>query len=165
MKKREDKPAALDHVLYEIEMLTKALLALRWTRSDRSDDNAWLESFAIHARNLNEFFGDDEKPKSFMRANHFVEWTYTRIFDRNLHRRASAQVAHLTYDRDCGAEKSPWPVADIFSGLQTQSQTFLKAVAANPALMAHRSNRSRTEYLLHFLPKIYASEQSVIVAS
>ena len=38
-----------------------------------------------------------------MKPHHFVEWTYSYVFDGRLAGRASGQVAHLTYSRDHGA--------------------------------------------------------------
>lgn len=155
IRKRDDKPAALDHALYEIEMLTHALIALnRPGIAPTADGSGWLEVFAIHARNLNEFFAKEEDRGGYMKPHHFVSWTYSYTFDIALARRASSQVAHLTYDRERPEEKTPWPFAAHFISLRDQVLPFLQAVEKNDALMAYHSNRARTHALLDVLPKI-----------
>jgi hypothetical protein len=157
MRKKDDKPAALDHTLYEIEMLTHALLALcRPGVPATADGSCWLEVFAIHARNLNEFFAKEEEGGGYMKPHHFVpSWTYRYVFDTKLARRASSQIAHLTYDRDRPEEKTPWPFAPHFKSLRAQALSFLKAVTSDEALMAYHSNRARTQRLLDILPRIH----------
>ena len=155
MRKREDKPAALDHVLYEILMLAHPLFALpRRGVVPVLDGSGWLEVFAIHARNLNEFFAEGEARGGYMKPHHFVTWTYTYVFDANLARRASAQIAHLTYDRERPEEKTPWPFEEHFKALRVPALEFLRAVAAVDPLMAYQQNRRRTQELTAFLPKI-----------
>jgi uncharacterized protein YqgQ len=156
--KRSDKPAALDHVLYEIEMLTHSLIALYANGYSTPQKNAWLECFAIHARNLNEFFGKTAAGKSYMQPGHFVPWKSSYTFNSDLARRASAHMAHLIYDRERPEEKAPWPIPEIFKSLREPSLAFLRAVAADRPLMAYDRNRERTESLLAELPKIVFSE-------
>jgi hypothetical protein len=43
MKRKTDSPAALDHVLYEMEMLTMAVVELSRTGRPQYVDSAWLE--------------------------------------------------------------------------------------------------------------------------
>ena len=46
-----------EHLLYEIQMLHETRKALNGERvSDQIITNALMESFCVHARNLNEFF-------------------------------------------------------------------------------------------------------------
>ena len=154
MRKRDNKPAALDHALYEMEMLTGALMAL--CRPDLSpvDGSGWMEVFAIHARNLNEFFGVNDPGGAYMRPAHFVPWKYSYTFDKNLARRASGQIAHLTYDREKPEDKTQWPFEEIFKKLRLQYIDFLKAVASVEPLMAYHQNRRRVEVLLDRLPRL-----------
>jgi len=73
VRKRDNKPAALDHALYEIEMLAHSLQALCRPGVPRSrDGSGWLEVFAIHARNLNEFFAKEEEKGGYMKPHHFA---------------------------------------------------------------------------------------------
>jgi hypothetical protein len=153
--KLHDKPAALDHALYEIEMLTHALLALnRLGVATTADGSGWLEVFAVHARNLNEFFAKEEERGVYMKPHHFVMWTYSYTFDSSLARRASSQVAHLTYDRERPEEKTSWPFAEHFRSLREQVLPFLQAVEKVDSQMAYQSNRARTQALLNLLPRI-----------
>jgi hypothetical protein len=154
-RKRDDRPAALDHALYEIEMLTHALLALnRPGVAPTADGSGWLEVFAVHARNLNEFFAEGEKHGGYMKPHHFISWTYSYTFDRALARRASSQVAHLTYDRERPEEKTSWPFAEHFDALRKQALPFLLAVEKVEALMKYHANRARTHALLDVLSRI-----------
>lgn len=154
MRKKDDKPAALDHALYEIEMLVHSLLVLCRPGLSPRDGSGWLEVFATHARNLNEFFAKKDFGGAYMKPDHFVPWTYSYVFDTDLARRASSQVAHLTYDRERPEEKTTWPFEQHFKALREPSLAFLKAVVSVEPLMVYHINRPRTEALLDVLPKI-----------
>jgi hypothetical protein len=154
VKKKDDKPAALDHALYEIEMLIHSLLALCRPGISPPDGSGWLEVFATHARNLNEFFAVKDFGGAYMKPIHFVAWTHSYVFDTDLARRASGQVSHLTYDRERPEEKTSWPFERHFKALRGPSLAFLKAVRQQEPLMAYHANRARTDALLDVLPKI-----------
>ena len=163
MKKRDDKPAALDHALYEIVMLKHALNEVCRSRPPH-EGSGWLEVFAIHARNLNEFFSSKDFGRGYMKPEHFVPWTYSYVFDKGLDRRASSQVAHLTYDRERPEEKTQWPIEKIYRSLREQSLTFLKAVARVKSLMNYGTNQARTEELLRILPQIHFASDSAVAS-
>jgi hypothetical protein len=151
MQRKQASPADLDHVLYEIEMLSEGLKALH-TRSAApgADHNAWIESFAIHARNLNDFFG--KKPRGgYMKPDHFVKDWGSYAFEKKIERRASNQIAHLTYDREGQQEKTRWPAKEFLNDLRKPCLSFLKAVAKVDALMAYDKNKQRTEALIALL--------------
>ena len=95
-QKRNDKPAALDHVLYEIEMLTHSLIALCTTGYSMPLKNAWLECFAIHARNLNEFFGKNADGKSYMQPAHFIP--LDGIISFQWRSRETSELTNSTHD-------------------------------------------------------------------
>ncbi len=154
MKKRDDKPAALDHVLYEIEMLINSLLALSRPGLSARDASGWLEVFAVHARNLNEFFGPKDPGAAYMRPDHFISWTDSYQLDTELARRASGQISHLTYDRERPEEKTSWPFEKHFTALRTPSVKFLTAVMQVESLMSYHRNRSRAAALLEVFPEI-----------
>ncbi len=154
VKKKDDKPAALDHALYEVEMLVHALLALCRPDISPRDGSGWLEVFATHARNLNEFFAPKDFGGAYMKPSHFVAWTHSYVFDTDLARRASAQVSHLTYDRERPEEKTSWPFERHFKSLREPALVFLKEVRQQESLMAYHANRMRTEALLEVLPKL-----------
>jgi len=153
IRKKDDKPAALDHALYEIEMLVHSLLTLCRPNLSPRDRSGWLEVFAIHARNLNEFFAKEQERGGYMKPHHFVLWKYPYVFDSNLARRASSQIAHLTYDRERPEEKTP-PFQQHFKALREQSLVFLQAVASVESLMAYHQNKARPEALLDAMPRI-----------
>jgi hypothetical protein len=154
IRKRDDKPAALDHVLYEMQMLILALLALSRPNLSPADASGWLEVFAIHARNLNEFFGPKNPGDDYMRPDHFVPWTYAYQFDGDLKGRASSQIAHLTYSRERPEEKTRWAFETYFTALRIPSMEFLAAVAQVESLMAYQDNRGRTQWLLAAFPGV-----------
>ena len=149
IRKQDDKPAALDHALYEMLMLVQAVVVLTRGNLHPNERSGWVEVFAIHARNLNEFFSDAKLGRSYMKVHHFVpEWKYSYDFDGGLAGRASSQVAHLTYNRERPEEKTGWPVETIFKALRSQSLLFLDAIKGNDALMPYRDNRGRVTNLL-----------------
>ncbi len=116
--------------------------------------NVWIEVFAIHARNLNEFFCKKGFGKAYMKPDHFVTWKFDYVFDESLARRASAHVAHLTYDREIPGKKTPWFLDAFFIPLQKQCMRFLELIAQNDALMAFQYNKARTDNLLNQLGRI-----------
>jgi hypothetical protein len=148
MNKKGDKPAALDHVLYEIEMFATTVLMM--TRMQEQGvpnvplNNACLESFAIHARNLNEFFGKMKGGDKMHPADFIAGWSSPYEFNRKLHDRASLQVAHLTSIRETPEEKTGWPIEEFFKHLRGPSLAFLQAVLVREDLMAYKHNRKRT---------------------
>ena len=153
--KRTDKPAALDHVLYEMEMLIVAVRMLSRPGLSHSDGSGWLEVFVIHARNLNEFFGTQKLGDDYMRPEHFIEpWTRAYVFDGKLAGRAGSQIAHLTYDRERPEEKTSWPFEAHFTALRAPSMQFLAAVMKSDSLMAYDQNRRRANELLESFPKV-----------
>ncbi len=117
---------ASTHLFYEIDMLnisaikTHNAIRKKMLAKDRGDKekcldaqielNAYLDSFAIHARNLIDFFkGKIIKGKTYIRAEHYLDEQKIKEF-RLLMRgksdlvkyildKANHQVAHLTFDR------------------------------------------------------------------
>src|SRR5262245_10235310 len=64
---------ASDHLAYEFEMLRFTAKELADRASEQTDMvNVLLESFAIHARNLFEFFGGGQRER-YMYATHYVD--------------------------------------------------------------------------------------------
>lgn len=115
-----------EHLFYEIDMLN--ITAVKVNNSirkkifsqDKGDSegawrhqieiNCYLDSFAIHARNLIEFFcGKTIEGKNYVRAEHFLESEKIQEFKRFIHGKKSLlkyvmdktnhQVVHLTFDR------------------------------------------------------------------
>ena len=158
MGKPRDTAAALDHAPYEIEMLTQSLFALCQRDLSLLARNVWIEVFAIHARNLNEFFCAKDFGKAYMKPDHFVSWKVDYVFNESLARRASAHVAHLTYDREIPGEKTPWLLDDFFIPLHKQCVRFLRLIAQQEPLMLFQNNKARTNNLLNQLGRIQFKE-------
>jgi hypothetical protein len=135
-------------------MLTHSLLTLPKTELSRFERNAWIEVFAIHSRNLNEFYSDKRFGKAYMRPSDFITWQYNYSFDALLARRASAQVAHLTYDRHGSGQKTPWPFEIFFKSLRDASLNFLREISHVESLMAFEKNHERCATLVNLLPRI-----------
>jgi hypothetical protein len=95
--------AQVKHLCYEVEMLAKTMDRLRGTIwSDQTALNTFIESFCVHARNLNEFFMESGRPDT-LKASSFTDAKYRR--PRRTKRRTSLfkkvqkQIAHLTMKR------------------------------------------------------------------
>jgi hypothetical protein len=126
-----------EHVAYEIELLfaTHGLLVVGDALAGRIHD-AVLESFAIHVRNLIEFFFDPPNPRhpDDARAEHFfadpATWhSLVGAKPTNFteaQRKAHKQVSHLTYTRvDLTAEERRWYVGNLARDLHDVVWKFL----------------------------------------
>lgn len=154
MRKRDNKPAALDHVLYEMVMLVNSLSMLSRPSLPAVESSGWLEVFAVHSRNLNEFFGDMGDGGGHMKPSHFFPtWNHSYTLNKDLIRRANSQVAHLTYDRETPEQKTSWPLHPFFSALKEPCIDFLRKANADSELMAYKNNQARTTELLEALSK------------
>ncbi|MDF0585039.1 hypothetical protein [Bradyrhizobium yuanmingense] len=96
------------HIPYEVRMMrqTYAMLADGATCLWFSQTvlNALIESFAIHARSLIEFFSGDHSPSdNTAAAMHFAKSTFTPCSEegpsRTLLGKLNAQIAHPSYSR------------------------------------------------------------------
>ena len=152
MPKARDKAAELDHVLYEMEMLVFSVFALlNQNKLSDAERNLWIECFASHSRNLNEFFSSKLFPDNYMKADHFVIWNYDYAFNGKLASRASQHVSHLTYGREVPGEKTGWPLDDFFRPLHQQCTRFVGLIQKQDALMAFQQNRQRAANLVMLL--------------
>ena len=89
------------HFIYEIKMMQETYrLCWEEVNNDASDqekiiNNALIESFCVHARNLIEFFQD----KTFMRI--YKNTSYDAFPDKNklsaIYQRLCAQISHLVF--------------------------------------------------------------------
>lgn len=126
-------------VCYEIEMALAAagrLVDLRDVGATRplSDDegvqqNAWLEVFVLHARNMHDFF--EYKPeRDDVTAGHFVEGWSTdgnENFDllHSLQRQTNKHLAHITAERRrVPVEQRGWPWFEMGKSLLELWQEF-----------------------------------------
>jgi hypothetical protein len=158
VNKKDNKPAALDHALYEMIMLLHSLPPAFDDSLASVVRSGWLEVFAIHARNLNEFFGKKNQRREYMKPADFVNgWNHAYSLDEELKKRADMQVAHLTYERETPEEKSSWPVERIFTNLRGPCLIFLQRVREQDALMTYKDNLARTVWLIETFPKVIFS--------
>lgn len=135
--------AAAYHLRYEIEMLKFTATPLIPVPHPINGDYAVLmESFLIHARNLNEFFYgwemacegkkslllDDVIAEDFFDAE--MPWAkpQTNRLPDNLRQRLNEQLAHLTYGRKSG-QYGDWDFSDICQRMSSLMDLFLQVVA------------------------------------
>ena len=163
--------AAADHVLYEIIMLIESYdrMKIAFNNGDALGRNGWLEAFAIHARNLNEFFSRTrptpkaqtgklgkkaQRELTDIYPNDIIPgWTSTFKGSAELKRRADKQVAHLTYDRERPTEKSNWPTGEFLPPIMAEARRFVEECATQPEIMSYFENGQRITDLLYRLPK------------
>ena len=124
MKRKITKYAlkkATEHIFYETAMFYKTLAFLTQQPS-QIEVNILLDAFAIHTRNLFNFFYPKKKIKDDdMSVSHFIDKPSN--FSRNktkkkdlffVVRKANKQVAHLTYARNRYNQKTKiWYFVDV----------------------------------------------------
>lgn len=129
-----------EHLLYELQMLH--LVALNLPKDKSFLTSALLESFAIHLRNLTDFFytgredarGDDLIAADF--CDPASSWDPGPMPQtlRDAKDRANKEVSHITYKRkDASDPAKPWPVGRLASELNVLAQRFA-AVASDRKL-------------------------------
>jgi hypothetical protein len=148
MNKKGHQPAALDHIIYEMEMLFVSLCMVCRPEMDSNQRTAWMEVFAIHARNLDEFFRPGEESKGRMKSHKFHTWKVPYNKDTYILDRANSQIAHLNYNRETPEEKSGWDFKRVFEHLRNPCIEFLEGVMLDDDMMAYQNNRSRLEDIL-----------------
>jgi|SRR5580700_7177197 hypothetical protein len=88
------------HIPYEVNMLRALFEKLTSPSPDKLTRNAFIESFHMHARNLIEFFKDDDQcvvdPRRFTASDYQIEGDF---ISRNLETKISQQIVHLTAQR------------------------------------------------------------------
>jgi len=106
----EEKIKFLDeHFCYEANMLiiSYSKLIVLSSKENINENNMALEVFALHSRNLLEFFiNEDSKHSDTAKAKHFLtdNTLFSNIENNVLElekqiRKANKQISHLTYDR------------------------------------------------------------------
>jgi hypothetical protein len=114
---------AKEHLMYEVSTLVYATVELSNTPEQRSArENTLLESFAVHARCLNDFLWhdrSDRKPRDAFAADFCAPGDWERVRDDlpqtaledvRARRRFGREIMHLTYDRiDGDGEDKKWP--------------------------------------------------------
>jgi len=125
--------AASDHLFYEWRMLSFLEQELA-KEDDRLRRNAFIESAAIHARNLVKFLYNTahEPRKDDVIAGDFFPtldfWRNARppmpkvLQDEHFGRHANKQIAHMTYS---GRPKKEWHFASVADGIQIALHKFV----------------------------------------
>jgi hypothetical protein len=118
---------AEEHLMYEVSTLVYATAELGNTPEQRSArENTLLESFAVHARCLNDFLWhdrSDKKPRDAFAADFCAPGDWERVRDDlpqtalddvRTKRRFGREIMHLTYDRiDGDGEGKQWPCGAV----------------------------------------------------
>jgi len=120
---------ATEHLCYETSMFYQTLMILTQPHS-QVEVNILLDSFAIHTRNLFDFFYPKQKSKKNPKIKFKKDDTFAfdyldspgnfkrdktkKKYLRFILRKVDKQVAHLTYTRNRYNPKTkPWPFVDI----------------------------------------------------
>jgi hypothetical protein len=110
--------------------------------------NALLESFAIHARCLDEFFRARRQEGTRMRASDFVPGFPLLVSSGRILGRMNAEVTHLTHSRRRPEGRPGWDLAGIARPLIEKAVPFLQEIIKDGVLMGAHDNRRRAETLL-----------------
>ncbi|MBI3476089.1 MAG: hypothetical protein HY010_10180 [Acidobacteria bacterium] len=135
-----------EHLLYEVQMfqwMTKTLLT-KSSEFEALERCALIESFAIHLRNLFEFFyHQSPRDTDVVAADYFddpASWNGTPspvlVAAR---KRADKEVSHLTLQRKDAADLDKnWPIGAYFNEMRSTVQEFI--ATASPKKLHVRVN-------------------------
>lgn len=107
---------ACEHVLYEITHFIRAVQAIEAPRAGLFPMNFAIEVFALHFRNLLDFFAPRNARKTDACARHFhKEWEEPELnlYLREARWMADKHIAHLTTDRTTDIDLKTWAVEPI----------------------------------------------------
>ena len=135
-KRPEDLVEAGRHALYEFQMLQVTAIAISSEFAKGSMlNNALLESFLVHTRNLLHFLFPENAHVTDVLAVHFFDepdrWKRVRgplppklkiVKDR-----ANKRMAHITYGpNEVGGEEKQWGYYGIFDEIQVLVDVFVR---------------------------------------
>lgn len=129
MSNLKDPAAFLDeHYVYEINMLMLTYFGIPIEHDDWKR-NALMESFAVHARVLLDFFltppkGDDVVADHFMPPSVQFAATHMQQLPPNLRTRINKQVPHLTETRESTVKIGPSDRDDLYRALMADHADF-----------------------------------------
>lgn len=132
------------HLIHELRMLQQTC-ELAQMEDDGIKKNAYLSSFAIHARNLLDFFYSPTGPKTWPRPDDVIaedffdtvsDWRTGRPVKSNtlqeVSRRVGKEVAHLTYERLLTMSKGkPWANSTIANEMRATFLNFRDMVPSS----------------------------------
>lgn len=116
---------------YEVWMLRSTYDLLIQSRSDIVINNALIESFCIHARNLIEFFKNhkscDFDPRWFTNNNFRLKRTFVRD---GLVRKINTQISHLTCERttEVASKIGPKDRAELLNSIESELTRWCNAL-------------------------------------
>jgi hypothetical protein len=117
------------HLRYEVQMLRYTHRRLGVKFSNKCEENACIESFCIHARNLIDFLGgklnDDGK---YAAASHFADGYSVQEVPGKLYGKLSEQIVHITYNRSDNDEEKLGPDdrKRLFELIDKEIQIFIR---------------------------------------
>lgn len=132
----------VEHIEYEIDMFRATYnVLLKPYDHDKMPliNNALVESFAIHIRNLYEFFYNDvgDSKKDTILATHYLDDPRAYRQKRTpkeeisfVQKKANKEIAHLTYERTkIDAIDKRWPTSLLVEKLEKTISAFLDELA------------------------------------
>lgn len=111
---------ACEHVLYEITHFVRAAQAVEAAGIGPMPMNFAIEVFALHLRNLLDFFAPRSLRGTDAAARHFhAGWKEPELDSclREARWMADKHIAHLTTDRTADVALKTWPVESIIGSL------------------------------------------------
>jgi hypothetical protein len=126
---------AEEHLLYEAGMLYEVTVKLmnRHHKDDLIAENALLESFGIHSRNLIDFLWLDKpmKDTDAIASDYVGEWKAPAMSERlsKVKGRVGKEMVHLSYNRlDVSEDEKGWQVLGIGPEITGAFGIFVTAV-------------------------------------
>jgi hypothetical protein len=120
---------AREHVLYEITHFLRAAQAIEAARTGLFPMNYAIEVFALHLRNLLDFFAPRNPRKTDACARHFYkDWKAPEldVYLREARWMADKQIAHLTTDRTSDVDMKTWAVEPIVYSMVPIIESFAR---------------------------------------
>lgn len=118
---------AREHVLYEITHFVRASQAIEAARAGLFPMNFAIEVFALHVRNLLDFFAPRNARATDACARHFYkEWRAPELsaYLKEARQMADKHVAHLTTDRTSDIALKTWAIEPIVYSLVPIIESF-----------------------------------------
>lgn len=118
--REELRAYAYEHLRYEITHFVRAAQAIDAARAGLFPMNFAIEVFALHVRNLLDFFAPRNPRKTDAQASLFYpNWEAPKlnISLRDARWMADKQIAYLTTDRTDNVDFKTWPVEPIVQSL------------------------------------------------
>jgi hypothetical protein len=129
---------AEEHLLYEAGMLYDVTVKLlnRHHKDDPILENALLESFGIHSRNLIDFLWLDKpmKPTDTIASDYFENWKAPEMSERlsKVKGRVGKEMVHLSYNRlDVSEDEKGWQIVGIGPEITAAFGAFVAAVPSD----------------------------------